>query len=60
MYDACLQTLSAETRLCIGVDLSLASEAIHTYTLSEWRKRFPSEKMSSELQNRPAIFLLLA
>ncbi len=60
MYDACLQALSAETRLCIGVDLSLASESIHTYTLSGWRKRFPSEKMSSGLQNRPAIFLLLA
>jgi 16S rRNA (cytidine1402-2'-O)-methyltransferase len=60
MYDACLHALAAETRLCIGVDLSLASESIHTYTLSEWRKRFPSEKMSSELQNRPAIFLLLA
>lgn len=60
MFDACLQALTAETRLCIGIDLSLASESIHTYTLTEWRKRYPGEKMAGELQNRPAIFLLLA
>ena len=60
MITACLQSLAPETLMCIGIDLSLTSESIQTHTITEWRKRFPNENTYAELQNRPAIFLLLA
>lgn len=60
MIAACLQSLAPATRICIGIDLSLASESIQTHTINEWRKRLPNENAYVELQNRPAIFLLLA
>jgi 16S rRNA (cytidine1402-2'-O)-methyltransferase len=46
--------------LCIGMDLSLPSETITTLSITDWRKRFPNEAACASLQNRPAVFLLLA
>ncbi|QWE28208.1 SAM-dependent methyltransferase [Polynucleobacter sp. AM-7D1] len=60
MLMACLNTLSPQSMLCMGMDLSLPSEMITTLSIADWRKRFPNEAACSSLQNRPAIFLLLA
>jgi len=60
MVLACLSNLSPQTKLCIGVDLTLPTESISTLSVSEWRKRYPNEAACASLQNRPAVFLLLA
>jgi 16S rRNA (cytidine1402-2'-O)-methyltransferase len=60
MLMACLQTLAPQSLLCLGIDLSLQSEMIMTLTVAEWRKLYPHEAACSHLQNRPAVFLLLA
>jgi 16S rRNA (cytidine1402-2'-O)-methyltransferase len=60
MLMACLNTLSPQSMLCMGMDLSLPSETITTLSISEWRKRLPNEAACAPLQNRPAVFLLLA
>ena len=60
MLIACLNALSPHTMLCMGVDLSLQSEMIATLSIADWRKLYPNEAACASLQNRPAIFLLLA
>lgn len=60
MLMACLHSLAPQTLLCLGMDLSLKSEIITTLSIAEWRKRYPNEAACSALQNRPAVFLLLA
>lgn len=60
MLMACLNSLSPHSMLCLGMDLSLKSESITTLSIAEWRKRYPNEAACASLQNRPAIFLLLA
>jgi 16S rRNA (cytidine1402-2'-O)-methyltransferase len=60
MFMACLQTLAPQSLLCLGMDLSLKSEMVKTLTVAEWRKLYPNEAACANLQNRPAIFLLLA
>lgn len=60
MLMACLSALAAQSLLCIGIDLSLKTEKITTLSIADWRKRYPNEAACSNLQNRPAIFLLLA
>ncbi len=60
MLMACLNTLSPHSMLCIGMDLSLPTEMITTLSIADWRKRYPNEAACASLQNRPAIFLLLA
>ncbi len=60
MLMACLNTLSPHSMLCVGMDLSLTSEIITTLSIADWHKRYPNEAACSSLQNRPAIFLLLA
>lgn len=60
MLMACLSTFAPQSLLSIGMDLSLKTETITTLSIAEWRKRYPSESACSGLQNRPAIFLLLA
>ncbi len=44
--------LRPSTRLCIAVDITLASEMIVTKTISQWQNKLP------ELSKRPAIFLM--
>lgn len=60
MLMACLNTFAPQSLLSLGMDLSLKSETITTLSITEWRKRYPSETACSNLQNRPAIFLLSA
>ncbi len=47
-----LQTLSANTQLCIAVDITLSTEYIKTQSVEDWKK----EKV--DLHKRPAIFIL--
>lgn len=42
----------SDLKLCVAVDITLASEFIKTRTLSQWKKEIP------EIHKRPAIFLL--
>jgi len=60
MLMACLNSLAPQSLLCLGVDLSLTSEMITTLSIAEWRKRYPNDAACASLQNRPAVFLLLA
>ncbi len=60
MLMSCLNTLAPQSMLCMGMDLSLKTEMITTLSIADWRKRYPNEAACSSLQNRPAIFLLLA
>jgi 16S rRNA (cytidine1402-2'-O)-methyltransferase len=60
MLMACLNNLSPQSMLCIGMDLSLKSEMVTTLSIADWRKRYPNETACASLQNRPAVFLLLA
>jgi 16S rRNA (cytidine1402-2'-O)-methyltransferase len=52
MFTDLKSTLTPGTSLCIAVDISLPSEYIKTYTISEWRRIAPS------LHKRPAIFII--
>ena len=52
MFTDLKSTLTPGTPLCIAVDISLPSEYIKTYTVSEWRRIAPS------LHKRPAIFII--
>lgn len=49
-----LQTLHDDTRLCIAVDITAASESILTKTIRDWKKNIP------DIHKRPAIFLVQA
>lgn len=60
MLMACLNALAPHTLLCLGIDLSLPSECITTFSIADWRKRYPNEAACASLQNRPTVFLLLA
>jgi 16S rRNA (cytidine1402-2'-O)-methyltransferase len=45
----------SDTRLCVAVDLTTATESIATLTVAEWRRRDPAR-----YARRPAIFILQA
>jgi 16S rRNA (cytidine1402-2'-O)-methyltransferase len=47
-----LQTLQPNTHLCIATDLTLPTEYIKTYKISEWKKT------KVDLHNRPTIFII--
>jgi 16S rRNA (cytidine1402-2'-O)-methyltransferase len=47
-----LQTLQPSTYLCIAVDITLPTEYIKTFRVSDWKK------VKIDLHNRPAIFIL--
>ncbi len=49
-----LQSCREETRLCIAVDITAASETIITKTIKEWKQSIP------DIHKRLAIFLLYA
>lgn len=55
LFEDVLHNLSAQTRLCVAVDLTLNSQSIQTCTIAEWR-----QKPKPNLQKRPAIFAFLA
>lgn len=50
-----LQTLQPQTKLCIAVDITAATESIITKTVAGWKK-----ETAPQLHKRPAIFLLYA
>jgi 16S rRNA (cytidine1402-2'-O)-methyltransferase len=54
LLETLLASCSASTLLCVAVDLTLASEAVVTRPVGEWRSG------TLALHKRPAIFLLLA
>ena len=54
MLEAILETCGDSTALCVAVDVTLATESIHTKTIAEWKKQLPA------IDKRPAVFLLLA
>jgi 16S rRNA (cytidine1402-2'-O)-methyltransferase len=61
MLQTCLEVLSAQTQLCLAVDLTLETEWIWTAPILDWRKRFTNhDAMNSAFKNRPALFLILA
>ncbi len=61
MLQSCLSALSAQTRLCIAIDLTLSSEWVWTGTIDAWQKRYSKPEALTELvKNRPAIYLMLA
>lgn len=51
MEDLCAN-LHAQTRVCVACDLTLASEYIRTYSISEWKN------IKLDLHKRPAIFII--
>jgi len=51
---ALLQTCSAECKLCIASDLTLATESVATRSVAQWRAARPV------IGKRPTVFLLLA
>jgi 16S rRNA (cytidine1402-2'-O)-methyltransferase len=52
LLETILQHCHPETKICIGVNISAASESIKTMTVLQWRKNKP------ELHKIPAIFLM--
>ncbi len=50
-----LATCNAETKFCIGVDITAPVESIKTKTIKDWKQQPPPD-----IHKRPAIFLLLA
>lgn len=52
MFSDLKATLTPSTQLCIAVDITLSTEMIKTYPISEWKNESP------ELHKRPAIFII--
>jgi 16S rRNA (cytidine1402-2'-O)-methyltransferase len=61
MLQSCLDSLSAQTQLCLAIDLTLKSEWVWTGSIESWRKRYSKLDAISELvKNKPTIYLMLA
>jgi 16S rRNA (cytidine1402-2'-O)-methyltransferase len=61
MLQSCLDSLSAQTQLCLAIDLTLKSEWVWTGSIESWRKRYSKADAISELvKNKPTIYLMLA
>jgi 16S rRNA (cytidine1402-2'-O)-methyltransferase len=54
LLDTIIKTCNGNTRLCIGINITGATESIKTQTIKEWTQKKP------ELPKLPAIFLLYA
>ena len=54
LLEALLRNCQPQTKICIAVDLTAATEMIKTKTVKEWKASVP------QLHKKPAIFLLLA
>ncbi|NJB35888.1 SAM-dependent methyltransferase [Croceivirga sp. JEA036] len=52
LFQEMLKKLHPDTRLCIGIDITLPTEYIVTKTILEWKKT------SLDLQKRPAVFII--
>ena len=53
LMEQLVQTLGAETRLTVAVDLTAPGELVETHTAGEWRRR-----QLPEMNKRPAIFII--
>lgn len=53
IFESCLQSLDASTKLCIACDLTLDTQYVQTHRIKEWKKR-----PKPELKKRPAVFLI--
>ena len=54
LFKDLLATLAPTTLLCIGCDLTLATEFIKTLTVKEWKSQRPN------LEKKPCIFIIEA
>jgi 16S rRNA (cytidine1402-2'-O)-methyltransferase len=54
LLEALVKTCHPQTKICVAVDLTAASEMIQTKTAQQWKNDLP------QLHKRPAIFLLYA
>jgi 16S rRNA (cytidine1402-2'-O)-methyltransferase len=54
LLETLTKTCQPQTRICVAVDLTAATESVQTKTVNGWKKGLP------ELHKRPAIFLLQA
>jgi 16S rRNA (cytidine1402-2'-O)-methyltransferase len=54
LLEVLVKTCSAQTRICVAVDLTGPNESVQTKTGAQWKQKMP------ELHKRPAIFLLYA
>ncbi|HEY4373304.1 MAG TPA: SAM-dependent methyltransferase [Burkholderiales bacterium] len=57
LQQALLASLKPDTWLTVAVDLTLASEAVRTRRVSQWRQAAPKEMAPDK---HPAVFLILA
>ncbi|NCV72837.1 MAG: SAM-dependent methyltransferase [Burkholderiaceae bacterium] len=58
MLQSCLDSLSAQTQLCLAIDLTLKSEWVWTGSIESWRKRYSEADAISELVNISNLLLL--
>ena len=54
LLETLTKTLHPQTKICVAVDLTAATEMIQTKTAQQWKAAMP------QLHKRPAIFLLYA
>ena len=58
LFEYLLKTLQPNTRLCVGVDLTLPTETLRTMSVSAWQKAIKSGH-GVALNKRPTMFLFL-
>lgn len=54
LLETLTKTLQPQTLICVGVDITAATESIQTKTAQQWKSNMP------QLHKRPAIFLIYA
>jgi 16S rRNA (cytidine1402-2'-O)-methyltransferase len=54
LLETLMKTCQPQTKICVAVDLTAATEMVRTKTAKEWKSSLP------DLHKRPAIFLLYA
>lgn len=59
LFEALLKHLQPSTRLCVAVDLTLASECVRTLSVREWQVAVKRGE-GLALDKRPTLFLFLA
>lgn len=59
LMEALCENCRPSTRLCIATDLTLETETIQTFAISQWQKK-RAEKNGPDIQKKPSLFLFLA
>jgi 16S rRNA (cytidine1402-2'-O)-methyltransferase len=52
LLETLVKSLQGQTKICVAVDLTSASEMVQTKTAQQWKTAMP------QLHKRPAIFLI--